>query len=280
MTKHNCDICGCNRAFEVPHARLYTADQPIHICSDCGFVYVRDRRSAEEIAASWSDEVFGEAYTARIPAVRARQTYVADFIDVTLGLAGKQLLDIGAGEGQFLEIARDIYKAKVFGIEPSAGNCATLKSNGIDHLHGTIESANEGNVPVKADIATIMWTLENCQSCNEMITRAHGLLKDGGHIAVATGSRIMVPFKKALHDYLSTRPTDLHSFRFSANALQSLLRKCGFDIVAVNRFQDTEYLTVIGQKRTTPAEDWLVKDDPIKVYDFFDRWHKETIHHR
>lgn len=277
---HNCDICGVSEAFEVPHAHLYTGGQPIHICAGCGFVYVRSRRSAEEIASDWSEEVFGNGYTARIPAVKARQMYVADFIDVNLGLKEKHLVDIGAGEGQFLEIARDLYGADVFGIEPSSHNCKMLSEAGMESFEGTIESFAESESSIRADIVTVMWTLENCQSCRSMLTKAHDILNDGGSIVIATGSRILVPFKKPLHDYLSTRSTDLHNFRFSANALQSLLAECSFEVTHLNRYEDTDYLVVIAKKRPegTPLE--LKTDDPIKVYDFFDRWHKETIYYR
>ena len=49
-TEYPCDVCGCDKAVEVPYARLYTGDQPIHICKGCGFVYVRRRRDA---AKAW-----------------------------------------------------------------------------------------------------------------------------------------------------------------------------------------------------------------------------------
>ncbi len=115
-----CDVCGSTDAIEVPYARNYTNGQPIHICKECGFVYVKLRRSAHEIADTWSDELYGDGYTARIPAVKARQTYVAEFVDVNIGLRDKQVCDIGTGEGQFLEINRkEEYGAKVFGTEAS-----------------------------------------------------------------------------------------------------------------------------------------------------------------
>ena len=38
---YECDICGYLDAIEVPNCRHYTGGQPIHICSNCGFVYVK-----------------------------------------------------------------------------------------------------------------------------------------------------------------------------------------------------------------------------------------------
>lgn len=278
-TVHNCDLCGSPEAIEVPYARLYTAGQPVHICQGCGFVYVRERRSAQEIADSWSHEIYGEGYTARIPAVLARQTYVADTLEVVAGLKGKLVCDIGAGEGQFLEIVRGQYGARVFGIEPSAANCASLRANGLDCFHGTIEQHLESGTEVAADIATIMWTLENCVSCRAMLDAAWRCLPVGGKLLVATGSRILVPFKKPLFDYLSTNPADTHSFRFSANTLQGLLAVSGFRPVFVNRYLDTDYLVVVGEKRPEGEAIGWCGDNPIVVHNFFERWHAETTHY-
>jgi len=273
-----CDICGSDDAVEVPHARAHTGDQAVHICRNCGFVYVKARRDATAIAAAWSDEIYGDVYTARIPAVKARQVYVADFIDVTLGLTGKQLFDIGAGEGQFLDIARRDYGAQVFGTEPSTRNCEILAGLGIGHFVGTIEQFHDSTAArsYRADIATIMWTLENCESCERMLACAHDALVDGGHVVVATGSRILVPFKKPLQLYLSKNPADSHCFRFSANALQSILAKTGFALVHVNKYIDSDILCMVGRKASRSEPLPMPKDDYRDVANFFERWHQES----
>lgn len=277
-----CDICGSSQTIEVPYCRLYTSDQPIHICRDCGFVYVRQRRSSRAVADTWSDELYGSLYTARIPAVKARQTYVADFVDVSLGLAGKSLLDIGAGEGQFLDILRDHYQAEVFGVEPSPALCRSLKQRGFPCFEGTVEEFDRSSGGRKFDLVTIIWTLENCSSCRDMLSAAHRVLKDDGHLVIATGSRILVPFKKPLQDYLEMDPdmADTSCFRFSRNTLEGIMAVSGFQMSAVNRFLDTDYLCMIGEKRPEGSRISWTKDDFIKVADFFERWHRESSFYR
>lgn len=275
-TTHNCDLCSSPDAIEVPYARLYTGDQPVHICRNCGFVYVRDRRSAQEIADSWSHEIYGEGYTARIPAVLTRQTYVAATLEEAASLKGKLICDIGAGEGQFLEIVRSHYGARAFGIEPSAANCASMRTNGLECFHGTIEQYLESGPKIVADVATIMWTLENCVSCRAMIDAAWRCLPVGGKLVVATGSRILVPFKKPLHTYFSANEADTHSFRFSANTLQGVLAVSGFKPIFVNRYLDTDYLVVIGEKQPAGQAVAWCGDNPLAVHNFFERWHAET----
>ena len=135
-----CDLCGADEAVEVPHCREFLAEGTAHICCRCGFVYVRRRRASRRIAEVWSQDIFGQGYTASIPAVRARQTYVAEFLNNAVGLRGKTVCEIGAGEGHGLELVREArYGASVFGVEPSPANGQRLHAAGIDYFTGTIE---------------------------------------------------------------------------------------------------------------------------------------------
>ena len=233
--EYKCDLCSTNDAVEVPYIRLYTNNELVHICKNCGFIYVIKRRTAEEIAKSWSQDIFGNFYSAKIPAVKARHTYVADFLDTKIGLKNKKLIDIGGGEGQFLEIVKEQYNASVFAIEPSHKNCELMRNDGIKCFNGTIEGYLNSNEKKLADIVTIMWTLENCVSCRDMLGAAWELLNVNGFLLIATGSRILVPFKKAMHDYFSSNPADTHCFRFSYNTLVGILAESSFEKKYVNR---------------------------------------------
>lgn len=271
-----CDLCGSDDCAEIEVARNYMGKGRLHVCRECGFVYVRCRRSARAIADEWSDELYQSKYTARIPAIMARQTYVAEFIRSEVGLEGKSVCDVGAGEGLFLDMIREPrFGADVFGIEPSRVNGRLMDESGIDHFVGTIEDYAASRLDRTFDIATIMWTLENCQSCLGMLRATAGLLAPRGHVVVATGSRILVPFKKPLHYYLGSNEADTHAFRFSANALARALTLSGFEVVAQNRHIDSDCLAMIGRKTDNPASN-LPIDDWREVVAFFDRWHEET----
>ena len=272
-----CDLCGETAAVEVPHCREFTNGQPIHICRGCGFVHVKRRRSADDIAATWTEEIFGSGYTAAIPAVTARLTYVAETVRNEIGLDGKRVCEIGAGEGSLLDILRgERCGASVFGIEPSPQNGGLLATAGIPHFTGTIEDfLATGLEQGGFDVAAIVWTLENCQDCRGMLAGARELLADGGHVVVATGSRLLVPFKKPLHTYLSTNEADTHSFRFSANTLQALLTVSGFEVTYVNRFLDHDVLCVIARRSDSAAGAWQ-GDSYLDVYSFFERWYVDS----
>jgi hypothetical protein len=157
-----------------------------------------------------------------------------------------------------------------------------MESDGIECFAGTIEDYAASNDRRAADVVTIMWTLEACYSCKDMLEAAHAVLKEDGLILIATGSRILVPFKKTLRDYLELeegRHADTHPFRFSVNTLKGMLAVNGFEPISVNRYMDSEYLCVIARKQSKGENISWDKDDFMQVHDFFERWHRESIHY-
>ncbi len=274
-----CDVCGSTDAIRLPHERKYTKGQNIYICKKCGFIYVKRRRPYSTVAQAWSKELFGKAYTSKTPLMLARHTYIAEFIDQSIGLKNKKVCDIGAGEGQFLNIAKNNYGASVFGIEPSSENCNIMKRLGIRCFDGTLEEYIKSPLHknYRSDIVTMMWTLENATSCKDLVMGARAVLKKEGYLVVATGSRILVPFSKPLNLYLSSNPADTHPARFSRNTLASLLAVAGFKIVHVNPYlNDSLALCIIAKKTKINKKIKIKGDDFQKVYDFFKRWHIET----
>lgn len=274
----SCDLCGEREAIELPHVRKYTNGQLIHICKRCGLIYVKRRRPYRKIAEIWSKELFGKKYTSKSPLMAARHVYAAEFLNQRLGLKGKKVCDIGAGEGQFLDIVRGYYGASVYGIEPSLSNCNMMKKMGIRHFNGTLEefleSPERGNF--RPDIITMMWMLENATSCRDILKGAHRILKGGGYLFVATGSRILVPFSKPLSLYLSSNPADTHPVRFSFNTLISMLAVNGFKTVFHNAYlNDNLLLGVIAKKCRVSGNARIKGDDFKEVRDFFKRWHIE-----
>jgi len=128
----------------------------------------------------------------------------------------------------------------------------------------------------RADIVTLIWTLESSTSCRALREAASRILAPGGHIVVATGSRILVPFRKPLHLYLGPKPLDIEPLRFSANTLRGMLAVNGFEPSTINRFIDHDVLCVIARKREAGASIPWQGDDPAAVVEFFARWHRET----
>ena len=258
---HDCDLCGSPSRLPLPQ------DPRIGICARCGFVYVPERRTAEEVALAWDDIYRNEQYSPKWPAVRARLFYVSEWIEQTIGFEGKSVLDIGAGDGFFLLEAR-IRGAHPVGLDPSPHNARRIRGLDMVCHEGSIEKVGPCG---QYDIVTILWTLENTTDCLAMLRYARERLLPGGHVVVATGSRILVPFKKPLSSYLNPDvPADMHCFRWSYNSLDRATELAGLYPMDWNPFQECDWMVgaFLGADPDIPAN----PDDPAAVLQYFADW--------
>ena len=286
----SCDVCESSDAIEVPYVKEYTGGQLVHICKGCGLVYVKKRRSYKEVADVWSNELFGNpgtllpnSYSALNAHVKSRLVYFAEFINEKVGLKNKKLCDIGAGEGHFFDLTNKM-DAIAFGIEPSNRNCILLREKKIECFEGTIEEYKEHmdktSRTYTPDIITLSFTLECTQNPANTLHIANSILEEGGLVAIHTGSRIMVPFKKPIYNFFSHVSMDSHPVQFSFNSLRGLLAKEGFKIIHVNPFIENDNLCVIAKKMPQGTLILHEGDDYLQVADFFERWHKESLYYR
>ena len=255
-----CDLCGVTTGTEI--------EPKVFVCHGCGFVHVKERRPPAEIAAAWSQVYQSGAYDPYWPGVKARLFYVAEWLDQKYGLNGKSVLDIGAGKGIFLDYARD-RGAVCTGIEPDPGNAFIVYSKGHECLIRTVENAEHSE---KFDIVTILWTLENCGDCIDFLKHARKFLKDDGILVVATGSRILVPYKKPYSAYFGNQPPDLHCYRWTRNTLALAMSKAGLDMVQTNDYDQNDVFLMVTER----GDGWHYGDHPPDILKFFRSW-KETF---
>lgn len=259
-----CDLCGSTNAAKLPQAEKYGSGG-VYVCMGCGFVHVKQRRSSEEIAASW-DDIYGDGYTAMWPAVFARLNYVTEWYSQTYGWEGKSVLEIGAGEGRFLEMVRE-RGAHPVAIEPSSKNCQTLRSKYIFAHHGTAEKC--GTVGT-FDVVAILWTLENTGDCISMLSEARKNLASDGHVLIATGSRILTGFRKPISAYFSKNPADTHCYRWSARTLPLAAHKAGLGLVGMNQVSECDWMVAAFDKNQ--AGEAPQGDHWHDVTTFFAQW--------
>lgn len=236
-------ICPACRSLgrEIQVAQHYMKE-PLYTCEGCGLVFA-DRKSSEETFQAWEGKI--DNYDPTWPAARARLVYVAEFLKQN-GLCN-DVFDISMGDGFFME---ECQRRGAM----TAGMNDNFVGYGMD----------------KVEVICINWTLENTADPVGMLRWAG---KHAKYVCVATGSRILVPFKKPLWAYLDDSPAYLHPQHFSRGTLSSTMGYAGMAPHATNRFMDTDYLVSIAHVGT---EQWWAGDNTNKVIEWFERWHEDS----
>lgn len=265
---YKCDLCGekeCLTISQLPPG--------VVICVNCGFIYAVERRSMKEIAADWNDIVYPEKlYSANWPMPRARLYYVKEYLlSVGIVLNGRTVFDVGAGPGTFLEYCK-AEGAKVVGLDPSQDNCTAMVKKDIPAMCATVQGVADDAGP-NADVVSMLWTLENTGDCVAMMQFAHNHLTDRGVVVTATGSRILVPFKKPLSSYINRKlPADLHAFRFSRNTMRMLAMMVGLEEIHCNDYRDSDWLVQVFHPVPHGHRHNVQHDKAATVAQFFAQW--------
>jgi len=108
------EYLGFGDYIDVPFSKKLTGGKAINISKYSGLVSVIKRRSSKTIAENWSKKIYGKSlsgdeYTSHAPVMISRQTYVLETILSKINLKSKSLVDVGAGEGTFLNMLKKKY---------------------------------------------------------------------------------------------------------------------------------------------------------------------------
>ena len=230
-----CDVCGL--------AAFKTIDAAANIvqCEGCGYRFVNPRPSQAEIAAAYSNPHFYDGWIADDAGRHRMWTKRARL--VRRQARGSRILDVGAGIGTFLAIART-GGWQVAGTEVSTSARRLAQERyGVELMYGQAEDLH---LPAEAfDVVTLWHVLEHVPSPSRLLRAVHTALVPGGCLIIAVpndSDGVMVPNRlKARLKAVLGRPhpqrpryerlgpgSEIHLSHFTAPVLQRLLNKEGF----------------------------------------------------
>lgn len=240
-TLHECPSCGGSRL------RPWDDTANLQVCSDCETVFDNPRLDGPGIEQFYAK--FGQ-YDHWLEDLPGRETVWRRRLEV-IGRHARpgRILDIGAGIGQFLSLARQ-QGFTVDGVELSPRGCAHARERfQVDLRQGRLE---EHEFPEASfDVITIFHVLEHVPSPKETVARCHSLLAPGGVLVVAVPNEID-SLTSRLHRLkiglgipaspgrarmgvksLVNNPLldEVHLTRFTGKSLRGLLERGGFDVL-------------------------------------------------
>jgi len=221
-----CHVCEGTRIYYLFSA----ANCRVVRCEDCGLVFLNPQPSDAELGAIYGANYFlgSETETGRKLAREIKQatakSYLAEIARYRGGAPGR-LLEVGCGEGDFLELA-EAAGWNVTGIEYSEAACEParrrLKSGRI--IRGELPRANLA--ADQFDLCVISDVLEHVRSPLNFLREIHRVLKPGGTLFVATPSTDSWSARLLKQKWMEFKTE--HLTYFDRQTLQTALFKSGF----------------------------------------------------
>lgn len=226
-----CPYCGAlgNIYFRVS-SRTYNQ------CSECDLIYKESEKSDDAMIAHYRNDYFSMYSGDQMD--RTRYSLFGKILDlIEKRQSAGRLLDVGAGCGLFLAIARE-RGWKVKGIDPSIQSVEMAKRQyGLDVYNGSLEEYDEDE---KYDVITFINVLEHSAEPWKEIERAVDLLKPGGilYLRFPNGFLHTYLFQLASIFGLAAKIQKylvFHQFSFTPKFIKRLLSYAGFtDMIILN----------------------------------------------
>jgi 2-polyprenyl-3-methyl-5-hydroxy-6-metoxy-1,4-benzoquinol methylase len=155
------------------------------------------------------------------------------------------ILDIGAGTGEFLSVARQD-GWKTIGVEPSDKAKAIAKNKGVSFVEQTSELENHS-----FDVISMWHVLEHVPDLNQQIKELKRLLKPNGTLIIAVPN-----FKsfdaKHYGKFWAAYDVPIHFWHFSKTAIKKLFLKEEIQLVKILPMKfDSFYVSLLSEKYKT-----------------------------
>jgi SAM-dependent methyltransferase len=223
---NQCPICDGNPA---PSPPVKKGDYEVAYCPECQLQFSMPMEEPGEEFYS-SINLYGNRFRLLETEVLERNWRYATFFELACRAAGRNLLDIGCGDGAFLRIARERgFDISGVDIDPQAVDLARSLHDlsGVERLDwrdlaGTVR-------PRSFDVITVFDFLEHVSSPLLLLDTVFGLLRPGGWMFVSVPRLDRRP---AVFDPELDLPPH-HLTLWTSRALSSSLGRAGFEEVEI-----------------------------------------------
>jgi 2-polyprenyl-3-methyl-5-hydroxy-6-metoxy-1,4-benzoquinol methylase len=196
---------------------------PVLGCTQCGLA-MSDRAA---IAAA-PEQLYFEGYYGEKAAASATGLLVRLFqrerqFHALRGASGGELLDVGCGDGTFLENLPPSWQP--VGYEPSASGQNELRRKGIS----TVDVLSPAGPERKFDVITLWQSFEHVERGLELLCTLRGRVKPGGYLFVSVPNFASLQAQVFGARWFHLDPTR-HLFHFRRSDLAAMLAKSGWRV--------------------------------------------------
>ena len=162
-----------------------------------------------------------------------RLTIDAEIRHIPKAKPGERLLDVGCGNGEFLELAR-LSGWGVVGVDFDPNAVKVARSRGLDVRQGSVEVIDPAKE--RFDGITLSHVIEHVHDPLAVLRQCHALLKLGGWIWIETPNIDAQGHARYGANWRGLEPPR-HLVLFSRNALFQALAEAGFQSIADQQYR-------------------------------------------
>lgn len=210
-------------------------DLNIRQCSGCGLVQLTD-----EPVHYYKDVIRASGLSEEMRAFRAKQ--FKGFVE-RFALAGKKVIEIGCGRGEYLSLLRDAGTMAV-GLEHSEASVAACRAAGLDVARGFVEGADDVLAGGPFDGFAILNFLEHHPNPNATLRGIHRNLSEQGVGLVEVPNFDMMLRERQFAEFMSD-----HLCYFTEDTLTSALSINGFEVLECTEEFHRYILSAVVRKR-------------------------------
>jgi len=211
------------------------ADLDIHECPGCGLVQL----PAEPVP--YYREVIRAAGISPV-LCEAKRRQFSDFIR-RHGLAGRKVIEIGCGAGEFLSIL-DQLPVEAHGIEFSDASVRQCRGAGLKVTHGYPDATSRQFPGAPFDAFFLLMFLEHMPDPNASLQAIRRALAPGALGLVEVPNFDMMVRQRLFSEFISD-----HLMYFSRRTLIATLERNGFDVIGTEELRDDYVLSLVVKKR-------------------------------
>ena len=222
--------------------RYPKGDIMLGFCRECGFI--------GNVAFDPSLAEYSERYEATQSCSATFQQFQMEFAARLIerhGIRGKNIVEIGCGQGEFLKLLCDLGQNRGVGFDPAyrEGERNPNRNPNVAFFSDYYSEKYSGRH--QADLVCCKMTLEHIPKPLEFVRMVRSSLENRAHAIVF----FQIP--DSMRILKETAFEDIyyeHCSYFTRESLTQLFRRCGFEILHVETIYDGQYITIEARAAT------------------------------